>query len=50
MKKLISLLLAAVMLTGSLPAALAASDTSASVIEQVVPRGIRENARLRLGL
>ena len=36
MKKLISLLLAAVMLTGSLPAALAASDTSDSVIEQVV--------------
>ena len=36
MKKILSLLLAAVMLTGSLPAALAASDTSDSVIEQVV--------------
>lgn len=36
MKKIISLLLAAVMLTGSLPAAFAASDTSDSVIEQVV--------------
>lgn len=36
MKKILSLLLAAVMLTGSLPAAFAASDTSDSVIEQVV--------------
>lgn len=36
MKKILSLLLAAVMLTGSLPAALAASDTSDSVIERVV--------------
>ena len=36
MKKILSLLLAAVMLTGSLPAALATSDTSDSVIEQVV--------------
>ena len=36
MKKILSLFLAAVMLTGSLPAALAASDTSDSVIEQVV--------------
>ena len=36
MKKILSLLLAAVMLTGSLPAALAVSDTSDSVIERVV--------------
>ncbi len=36
MKKLLSLLLAAALLIGSVPAAFAASDTSDSVIEQVV--------------